>query len=224
VRSKRYGAVKNDEERALYAVGKRGVDFLVHKLKVPKTYLRNTFPKKDEVQHEEHVVSVVKKLKSEAVALGFKLDMMDETYLKRNKKGPKKKKYYPDVYMQMIFDAGDEFILRSVAVEIDNGTMGTERIFRKAKSLYEEMKWLSLILVPSAGRLETLQVSYTKFLEKELQKPEIAASEQKMTVLVRCAVFAVRSDFVARGLLNARMIRYDGTPIAMIPDDYIAIR
>jgi hypothetical protein len=224
VKSKRYGNVNNDEERALYAVGKRGFDFLVNELKLPKTYIRTTFPKKNEVEHEEHVVNVVKKLKSEAVSLGFRLEMMDENYLKRNKKGPKKKKYYPDVYIQMIFDAGDEFNLRSAAVEIDNGTMGTERMFRKARSIYQEMEWVSFILVPSEGRLDTLRVNFTRFIDRELEKPDVAASEQKVMILESCAMFAVRDDFLSHGLLDAEVIRYDGARISMVPDDYIPMR
>jgi hypothetical protein len=222
--SKRYGVVKNDEERALYAVGKRGVDFLINELKLPKTFIRNTFPKKDEVDHDLHVVDVVKKWKSEAVTLGFKLEMMDENYLKRNKMGPKKKKYYPDVYIQMIFDAGDEWNLLSAAVEIDNGTMGTERMFKKAKSIYQEMAWVSFILVPSEGRLDTLRVSFTRFIDKELQKHEVAASERKVMVLENCAMFGVLDDFLTHGLLGAEVIRYDGARIMIVPDDYIPIR
>jgi hypothetical protein len=191
---------------------------------LPATYVRTTFPKKEEVDHELHVVSVVKKLKSEAVALGFKLNMMDENYIKRNKKGPKKKKYYPDVYAQMVFDLGEEYNVRDLAVEIDNGTMGTERMFKKAKSLYEEMEWVSFILVPSVKRLETLQLNYTKFIEKQLEKHEVATSEAKVKVLLRCAVFAIRPDFESLGFLDSLVIRYDGTKIKMLPDDYIPVR
>ena len=205
---------------ALYILAHPAIELLVQQHGFTPKHIRAALPNKYTVAHELQVVDIVKTIKREGGRLGYQYDIEDENYLKKETQGAKRNMPYPDLHVKLFFKIGKEVDIKNFAVELDNGTMSEKVVAEKARKIYDEKKWISMIICPNSQRIAKLRAGFAQYIESEREGTEDEESRQEIDKLYLRSFFATSYEFHENGFLKTKWLSIEGGSATVVPDDY----
>ncbi len=223
IKSARY-RTRDGKAFALYALTPEAAPSL-EKTGYKTSHMRMAFPHENTVSHEMIVVKVVERYSQEPKeirkgdrTLKMSIDFWDENLLKAASRGGKKGLRYPDLFTVLTFEREDKYVLKKhLAVEIDNDSMPTSRVFAKTKGMYDRTNWTIVMLCPDAARVNKFQDAFKK--EMNLMR-EKTPYDEKLDKLLDMVVFASHEDFLLGGFLDTDWRMIDNKKATFIPGGY----
>lgn len=151
IKSKVYNNRSGSGVFALYALTPYSVAVLAEMGHMPEM-VRHNLPQSFFVAHDLAVTDIVRMIKKESYNKGFELVYMDESVLKTESKGGKKKAIYPDLLLKM----KKKDMYKEVAIELDNGTILVANIVKKLK----DTKTVTVVLCMIQKRIDVLRAGF----------------------------------------------------------------
>lgn len=150
---------------SLYTLNESAIEVLVNN-GYARERIRAGLPNDYMVSHEIAVTETIRVIKRDANKAQYSFSIFDESTLKKIAEGPKQNKVFPDLLVKLTFDVSGENIVKTIAIEFDNGTIHAIDVLKKVKTMNRP----TLILCNTTERINTLRRVFLKANDNTLNK------------------------------------------------------